>query len=529
MSRLILLAVISMVLALALPDTTEATTFNELKKLTASDAQAGDRFGQSVAISGDTAVLGASGEDAGGIQAGAAYVVQRNQGGSGNWGEVKKLTASDAQPLDQLGLSAAVSGDVAVVGAPDEDAGGSNAGAVYVFQRDQGGPDNWGEVKKLTASNAQAGDRFGLSVAISGDTVVVGAAWEAFTVGAAYIFQRDQGGADNWGEVKKLTASDAQFGDFFGFPVAVSGDTVVVGAAVADSGEANTGAAYIFQRGQGGTDNWGEVTKLTASDAQLGDRFGISAAVTGDTTVVGASGEDAVGTNAGAAYIFQRNEGGADNWGEVRKLTASDAQTEDRFGTSVAVSADSVLVGAVVEDAGGTDAGAAYAFGRNEGGADNWGEVKKLTASDAQAGDNLGSRVALDAATAVVGASLESAGGSYAGAVYVFDLQGAKSTATDTPAETLAPTNTPTLTNTPTFTNTPTLTSTPAPTITPTPSRTPDPVGGIALDSDLRALPLETADPDSAPWFAIATMIAVAASLAVGAAAWYARRRSWRT
>ena len=497
MSRLILLAIVSMVLALALPGSTEATSLNEVKKLTASDAEDLDNFGQSVAVSGDTAVLGASGEDAGGIQAGAAYVVRRDQGGSGNWGEVAKLTASDAQLGDFFGQSVAVSGDIVVVGAP------GFPGVAYVFQRNQGGADNWGQVAKITASDAQGGASFGQSVAVNGDTVVVGASGEdgaSETLadrGAAYVFRRHEGGVDNWGEVKKLLASDADADDRFGWGVAVGGDTAVVGAW--GSGGGFAGAAYVFQRYEGGVDNWGEVKRLTASDGQASDGFGISAAASGDTIVVGAG---ILGSGMGA-YVFQRDEGGADNWGEVTKLAASDAQSGDKFGTSVAVSGDTAVVGAYAEDAGGTNAGAAYVFQRDEGGTDNWGEVTKLTASDADGRDRFGWSVAISGETAVVGALFEDAGGTDAGAAYVFDLLLLKPT--------------------PTVTLTPTVTPTPTPTLLPG-------VGGIALNSDLRALPLETASAGSSPWFAIiATIAAIASAAAVGGAAWYARRRRWRT
>ncbi len=166
----------------------------------------------------------------------------------------------------------------------------------------------------------------------------------------------------NWDEVKKLLASDAQAGDFFGISVAVSGDTAVVGAFHEGAGGIRAGAAYVFVRDQGGADNWGQVKKLIASDAETGDYFGYKMAVSGDTAVVGATNEDAGGSRAGAAYVFQRNQGGADTWGEVKKLTASDAQADDRFGLSVAVSGDSAVVGAYFEDAGGGNAGAAYVF-----------------------------------------------------------------------------------------------------------------------------------------------------------------------
>jgi hypothetical protein len=184
-----------------------------------------------------------------------------------------------------------------------------------------------------------------------------------FYRGAAYAFERDQGGAGNWGEVKKLTASDAQDGDWFGGSVAVSGDTAVVGAIYEDGAGVDRGAAYVFERDQGGAGNWGEVKKLTASDAQDDDWFGWSVAVSKDTAVVGAYEEDGAGSDRGAAYLFERDQGGAGNWGEVKKLTASDAQDYDNAGFSVAISANTAVMGALYEDGAGFDRGAAYVFG----------------------------------------------------------------------------------------------------------------------------------------------------------------------
>ncbi len=453
--------------------TAEATNLNELKKLLASDAQPDDEFGYSVAVSGDTAVVGAHREDALATNAGAAYVFQRAEGGTENWGEVKKLTASDAEADDRFGWSVAVSGDTIVVGAYREDTAASFAGAVYVFQRDEGGTNNWGEVKKLTASDAQAGDRFGWSVAISGDTAVIGAqhedTWGSFA-GAAYLLARDQGGTNNWGEVKKLTASDAQAGDEFGYSVAASANIALIGSRGEDSAAGDAGAAYIYRRDEGGVDNWGEMKKLVASDAQISDEFGWSAAVSGATAVIGAYQEDAGGTDAGAAYVFQRNQGGADNWGEVIKLTAADAHAFDRFGYSVAISGDTTVVGARWKDSAGINSGAAYLFRRNEGGPGNWGEVTKLIASDADGGDKAGMSVGISNDTALVGAFWEDSAGTNAGAAYIFDLLQPKPTPTPTstpcpggkvPANGGCGTPTPTLT--PTVTSTPTITPTPGP------------------------------------------------------------------
>jgi hypothetical protein len=171
--------------------------------------------------------------------------------------QVKKLTASDGAAGDSFGRPVAISGEAVVVGASDADVGGNHAqGAVYVFARSQGGADNWGQVKKLTASGGEARDSFGSSVAISGETVVVGAYYFYAGVGsknsrgAVYVFARNQGGADNWGQVKKLTASDGAANDWFG-DSAVSGETIVVGAHAASVGDnRDQGAAYVFPRNQ---------------------------------------------------------------------------------------------------------------------------------------------------------------------------------------------------------------------------------------------------------------------------------------
>ena len=256
----------------------------------------------------------------------------------------RKIMASDAQTDDYFGATVCLSGDDAIVGAYQEDGGVgdplSNAGAAYIFSRNLGGPDNWGQVAILRSSDAQASDNFGYSVAISGDYAIVSAYQEdggagdpLSNAGAAYIFNRDLGGPDNWGQIAILRSSDAQASDNFGYAVSINGDYAIVGAYQEDGGPgdplSNAGAAYIFYRNQGGSDNWGAVNILKASDAQALDYFGYAASINGDCTLVGAYQEDGgvPSSNAGAAYIFYRNQGGADNWGEVDILRASDAQT----------------------------------------------------------------------------------------------------------------------------------------------------------------------------------------------------------
>ena len=391
----------------------------EAAKLTASDAAAGDEFGYSVAISGDTALVGSHYDDT----PGSAYIFQRDQGGADNWGQLKKLTASDGAADDNFGRSVALSGDTAIVGAYLDDDGGSASGSAYIFQRDQGGTDNWGEAKKLTASDDSTADEFGFAVAISGDTALVGARSEdeaAIQAGAAYLFDRNHGGADNWGEAAKIIASDGATGDYFGFSVALSGDTALAGAYYDSDDGSWSGSAYLFERDQGGAGNWGEVKKLTASDAAENDYFGKSVAISGDTALVGADGDDDGGSQSGSAYLFERDQGGAGNWGETNKLTASDGAAGDTFSRSVALDGDTALVGAAWDDDNGGNSGSAYFFERNQGGAGAWGEVGKVTASDGAAIDYFGYSVAIGGDNALVGAYSDDDDGSLSGSAYVF-------------------------------------------------------------------------------------------------------------
>jgi hypothetical protein len=399
----------------------------ELQKKIAADAQNDDVLGSSVAVSGNYAVAGAVGEDGGvgGTNQGAAYIFERNYGGTDNWGQVKKLTASDAEDSANFGRSVAIDGDYVVVGAYSKDNGlVLDQGAAYIFERNYGGTNNWGQVAKLMASDGAVLDEFGWSVAISGDYVVVGAHREdgaGSTRGAAYVFDRNFPTADNWGEVTKLTALDAGDLDRFGTSVGISGDNVVVGAHFEDGIGTDYGAAYVFNRNLPAADAWGQVAKLTAgSDVENAAYFGYSVAVSSDFAVVGAYGEDGGATNCGAVYVFDRDFGGSDNWGQVAKLIASDEENGDEFGYSLAIDGDYAIVGTRYEDGEGTSRGAAYVYGRNYGGADVWGEVMKLTALDAADQDWFGYSVAINGDYAVVGAANEDGAGGNRGAVYIF-------------------------------------------------------------------------------------------------------------
>jgi hypothetical protein len=393
----------------------------EAEKLTAADAEEHDYFGSAVAVEGDIALVGADGENGEGTTRGAAYIFYLDRDAEGNWVQIKKLTASDAEDGDGFGNSVALWGDYALVGASHEDGGGTWRGAAYLFYRHEGGADNWGQVKKLTASDAQSSDQFGCSVAVYGDYIIVGAhnnfEAEAGTgTGAAYIFYRNSGGENNWGELKKLLADDKAEFNYFGCAVDICGEFAVVGARRNN----RCGAAYVFAEDQGGEENWGQCAKLVAADVMVDDAFGIAVALSGDFIVVGAEQKPEAGVLSGAAYIFHKNAGGEGNWGEVKKLTASDEENNDHFGCSVALDGKYAVIGADEEYGDGVRRGAAYLFCSEQGGEDNWGEVVKLTAFDSANGDYFANSVGISGKHIIVGAERKKGSHNFQGAAYIF-------------------------------------------------------------------------------------------------------------
>ena len=360
---------------------------------------------------------------------GASLVAGPVQGAATN--EAHKLTASDGAASDEFGHSVAIDGDIAVIGVRYGDAPTADSGSAYIFGVDEGGADNWGEVKKLTAGDGAASDEFGYSVAIASDTVVIGAPYDDVNggySGSAYIFERNQGGSNIWGQVAKLTAGDGAASDNFGISVAIVGDTVVIGAPYDDVNGGNSGSAYIFGRNQGGSNVWGQVAKLTAGDGAGSDNFGISVAAAGDTVVIGAPYDDDNGENSGSAYIFEDDLG---SWSEVKKLIASDGAAFDEFGYSVAAAGDTVVIGAYLDDDNGESSGSAYTFEIDEGGFNNWGQVAKLTASDGAASDEFGFSVAAAGVTIVIGVSYDDDNFSNSGSAYVFECDFSKALTQD--------------------------------------------------------------------------------------------------
>ncbi len=395
-------------------------TYKQTLKLASSNISDYDSFGYAVAMDANFAVVGAPGADGSGTDRGKAYIFSKS---SDAWTEVKILTASDDSDYDYFGVSVGISGDYIVVGAGGENGTGTDMGAAYVFYRNQGGTDNWGQVKKLTASDRADDDQFGFSVSIDGDTILVGADAEdgaGTDRGAAYVFLKDEGGADNWGQANKITASDAVDVDQFGYSVALSGDLAFVGAPRVNGAGTARGAVYIFSRDLGGAGVWGQVTKIASATPTNDSWFGSSVSVQGSLAVVGEAWYDGDGTNRGAAYVFGKDTGGTDNWGQIKKLMASDKHDNDFFGYRVAVNGTNVVVGAPWASGGGTERGQVYVFSKDEGGADNWGQVQWTRSSDASNQDWFGFSVDIYGQQILIGAVGEDGTGTDRGAAYVF-------------------------------------------------------------------------------------------------------------
>ena len=395
---------------------------NEQAKLLASDGGEGDMFGfgNGVAISGDVAVIGAPGHDHCVPNVGAAYVF-RYDGSS--WVFQQELLASECAEGEYFGSSVAIEGDIIVIGARND----YTSGSAYVFRFDG---TSWSQEAKLLASDGAAGDQFSNSVAVSGDTIVIGANWAESYTGSAYVFTLD---GTSWGnpvpgsdppaftERAKLTACDPKTDAWFGVSVTIFDDTAVIGALVDDNENGhNAGAAYVFEKGAGWADGCtNQVAKLLAADGAGGDVFGAPVSLSGDTVAIGAYSDDGA---MGSAYVFEKDAGWADgSANQVAKLIASDRDSNDYFGHDGGISGDIIVMGALAEDPGGiTNAGAAYVFARPPGGWMDMTETVKLTASDGAAGDYFG-RGAISGNTAIVGARQDdNENGVDAGAAYSF-------------------------------------------------------------------------------------------------------------
>ncbi|WP_221393799.1 malectin domain-containing carbohydrate-binding protein [Dyadobacter sp. NIV53] len=359
-----------------------------------------DRFGSAVAVSGNYAVVGAFNDDVDETgksyvrSAGAAYVLYND---NGDWQQVKKLISDYRRKDNKYGYSVAIHDTLVVVGTPYEGLSVSR-GAVYVYSKNQGGPNNWGLVSKLpipiTPENQYWGLQVGYSVFVNNEFIAVG----ALGMQSVYIYQRDFSSPGTWNLVKNVTASILTGADHFGASVAISGDYLLVGSPDEDEDASeknyliNSGSAYLYGRNTGGENNWGQIKKITSDVRVKNGRFGLSVSMSGDYALI-----TSVGGN-GFATIYKKDVGGIANWGMVKKLSAPAGSSPDSFGYSASLNGDNAVVGA------NTAQGSAYVFGKNQGGADNWGQQQKLTAAVPGSDDRFGFSVSVSGRNILVGA-----------------------------------------------------------------------------------------------------------------------------
>ena len=284
-------------------------------------------------------------------------------------GESQKLTASDGAIDTGFGTSVAIWNDVIAVGSPRDSENGEEAGAVYLFERTPGpGIPTWSEVVKLTASDGVAGDWFGNSIAIDEGTIVVGADQKTLSglnfAGAAYVFTALPSSEGTWAEITRLTVNVPFFGGRFGAAVDLDGDLIAIGGSKGPVG-LSTGSIYLFERDLGGTESWGALTTVEAHDNDF-EEGPTQPTLSGEYLLAGARRDTHSGPyRAGSAYLFRRDQGGPDQWGEVAKLIASDANKNDFFGQTVAIDGTTLLIGAPGDDEAGSggstaDTGAGY-------------------------------------------------------------------------------------------------------------------------------------------------------------------------
>ncbi|MEM7532242.1 MAG: hypothetical protein AAF639_08700 [Chloroflexota bacterium] len=375
-----------------------------------NDAATYDYFGRAVAISGNIKVVGAPGDDnfsspTSTHDFGVVYVYQQHSHSIGTWDSMAKLTASDGGPYQRFGHYVDIYGDTIVA---SEEWGGN----AYVFKHVGGG--HWQEVAKIR----------GQSVAIDGDIIVTGQPYENGT-GAAYVYARNYGGADQWGQIATLTASDAVMGDWdeFGKAVDISGDTIVVGAHYDDPNGSNSGSAYVFERHYGGTNQWGEVAKLVAIYGGSNRYFGRDVAISHDTIVIGEG-------NCCYANLFERHQGGANAWGSTNYLPYFQSSNH----AAVAIDGDTLVLGQKNQtnyqhgfwtDRGGVDIYARYVQSATITGTSSitgWTLIDSFGYGNAD--DEFGYAVDLSDGKVVVGAHYNDDFGSHAGAAYAFSVPG---------------------------------------------------------------------------------------------------------
>jgi RNA polymerase subunit RPABC4/transcription elongation factor Spt4 len=364
-----------------------AGSFSLDRKLTAPDGVSGDNFGFSAALDGNIALIGSYADDDNGNRSGSAYLFDTTSGDL-----LHKLTAPDGANEDNFGWSVAIDGNLALIGAYVDD---SFTGSAYLFDTTSGD-----FLHKLTAPDGISHDRFGWSVAIDGDFALIGASGDddnGGSSGSAYLFDTTTGNF-----LYKLTAPDSASQDWFGYSVAIDGNSALIGSRQDDDNGSDSGSAYLFDLTSGDL-----LHKLTAPDGASQDWFGYSVAIDGNSALIGSRLDD----NKGSAYLFDTASGEL-----LHKLTAFDGAVGDDFGEAVAIDGNLALIGSQRDDNEGIENGSVYLFDTTSGEL-----LQKLIASDTASLDRFGRAIALDGDSMLISAFLDDDNGENSGSAYLFE------------------------------------------------------------------------------------------------------------
>ena len=381
----------------SVPELGGVPVIQESQKLGPSAPVVFHQFGFSASMDGSVAALGAPSGDH------RVYVFKRDQEGPEPWREARLLDSPVVGTDGSFGWAVALEGDTLVVGAISANDPQSGIGAAYIYRCDEGGPDNWGLLKRILPSDLGANQAFGSAVAIRGDLIAVGnRRGIGGGFGQVYVFERDAGGPDNWGEIA-IIPSPAASNSFGADALSLSGDILAVGALSDDTRDSFAGAVYVFERDRGGPGNWGLAKRLIGSGVGLGDEFGTSVALQGNELFAGSPGEDVdpdpnVDFSGGAVYVFQRDADGPDQWGQTARIILENPVPQSQFSSGLAVDGDVMVAGT----SSLFGQGFAYIFRRDPLDASRWLETLRLLSSDLEGGDRFGAAVGINGSEALV-------------------------------------------------------------------------------------------------------------------------------
>jgi hypothetical protein len=365
------------------PSPSRLTTFHEIVVLSAPASLGDDyRFGFPGVIAGNRLFVGQAQLFTGVAGVGEAYSVGdwAHQGSLNSTGGISRGPVTANGPSEGFGEVLAADGDRLLVGDPGDGSVGPQTGRAYLYERNLGGADNWG-LRRTFAETPEELSYFGIAAAIDGDRLAISALGKPLGGGlhGTWVYGRNVGGPDQWGLVREVP--------FAGRAIALSGTVLVIGDPMFDTTFPDAGTAYVFEENTGGPGNWGLVEQLFGSGSGTKDGFGVAVDLAGTTLVVGARRDEVPGIgplvpDTGSAYVFERNAGGPDNWGQVAAFAGSDSQPTDEFGQSVSIAGNLIAIGAWLHDGVGADAGAAYLFERVS--LSSWNQVQKLVPSTPQ-------------------------------------------------------------------------------------------------------------------------------------------------